>query len=149
MFVTQMMRILSKARNQSRKIVENDKKFTDQSDGNENDKNDFQLGKSLTSSSAATGDTKETWGDEHYKPPWGWDPIPFPDDPSWVENNEINERLARERAISEGSSPPPKLPENNLFFGALITGLRTDANCERYEHEIDYRLWDIESSKSL
>ena len=75
MFVTKMMRILSlktkKARNQSRKIVENDKKFTDQSDGTENDKNDFQLGESLTSSSAATGAPKETWGDEHYKPPWG------------------------------------------------------------------------------
>ncbi len=33
--------IAKKARNQSRKIVENDKKFTDQSDGTENDKNIF------------------------------------------------------------------------------------------------------------
>ncbi len=93
----------------------------------ENDKNNFQIAESLTFSSEATGDPKETWGDEHYKPPWGWDPILFPDDPSWTENNEINERLARERAISGGSSPPPKLPENNLFSGALITEFRTDA----------------------
>jgi hypothetical protein len=128
-FVTQMMRFIAKkARNQSKETVENDKNFTDQSDGTENDKNNFQQGESLTSSSEATGDQKETWGDEHYKPPWGWDPISFPEDPSWAENNEINERLARERAISGGSSPPPKLPENNLFFGALITGLRTAAN---------------------
>ncbi len=55
--------IAKKARNQSRKIVENDKKFTDQSDGTENDKNIFSQGETLTSSSAATGDTKETWGD--------------------------------------------------------------------------------------
>jgi len=52
--------IAKKARNQSRKIVENDKKFTDQSDGTENDKNNFQQGVSLTSSSEATGDQKET-----------------------------------------------------------------------------------------
>jgi hypothetical protein len=120
--------IVKKARNQSREIVENNKKSTDQSNGTENDKNDFQLGESLTSSSEATGNPKETWGDENYKPPWGWDPIPFPEDPSWAENNEINERLAREQAISGGSSPPPKLSENNLFSGALITGLRTVAN---------------------
>jgi hypothetical protein len=120
--------IIRKARNQSRKIVENDKKFTDQSNGTENNKNDFQLGESLTSSSEATGNPKETWGDENYKPPWGWDPIPFPEDLSWVENNEINEQLARERAISGGSYPPPKLPENNIFSGALITGSRTAAN---------------------
>jgi hypothetical protein len=72
--------IAKKARNQSRKIVENDKKFTEQSDGTENDKNMFSQGETLTSSSEATGDQKETWG----------------------ENNEINERLARERAISGG-----------------------------------------------
>jgi hypothetical protein len=120
--------IAKKARNQSREIVDNNIKFTDQSNGTENDKNNFQLGESLTSSSEATGDPKETWGDEHYKPPWGWDPIPFPEDPSWAKNNEINERLTRERAISGGSSPPLKLPENNLFSGALITGLRIAAN---------------------
>jgi hypothetical protein len=97
--------IAKKACSQSKEIVENDKKSTDQSNGTENDKNDF-----------------------HYKPPWGWDPIPFPEDPSWAENNEINERLARERVISGRSSPPPKLPKNNLFSGALTTGLRTDAN---------------------
>jgi hypothetical protein len=102
--------IAKKVRSQSREIVENDKKFTDQPNGTENDKNEFQLGESLTFSSEAKGDPKETWGDEHYKPPWGWDPIPFPEDLSWAENNEINERLARERAISGGSSLPPKLP---------------------------------------
>jgi hypothetical protein len=112
---------------QSREIVENDKKTIHQSHVTENDKNYFQLAESLTSSSETTGDPKETWGDEHYKLPCGWDPIPFPDDPSWAENNEINEQLARERAISGGSSPPPKLPENNRFSGALITELRTDA----------------------
>jgi hypothetical protein len=42
-------------------------------------------------------------------------PETFPDDSSWGENNETNERLARERAISGGSSPPPKLAENNLY----------------------------------
>jgi hypothetical protein len=80
----------------------------------------LKLAESLTSSSEATGNPKDTWGDEHYKPPWGLDPISFPDDPSWAENNEINERLAREQAISGGYSPPPKLPENNLFSGALV-----------------------------
>jgi hypothetical protein len=94
------------ARSQSREIAKNDKKTIHQSHVNENDKNDFQLTESLTSSSEATGDPKETWGDEHYKPPWGWDPIPLPDDSSWAENNEINERLARERAISGGYSTP-------------------------------------------
>jgi hypothetical protein len=129
-FATQMMMILSLKRHAANQgKVENDKKFIHQSNKTGNNKNDFQLAESLTSSSEATGDPKETWADEHYKPPWGWDPIPFPEDPSWAENNEINERLARERAISGGSStPPPKLPENNLFSGALITGLRTAAN---------------------
>jgi hypothetical protein len=58
--------IAKKARSQSREIVENNKKSTDQSNGTENDKNDFQLGESLTFSSEAKGDPKETWGDEHY-----------------------------------------------------------------------------------
>jgi hypothetical protein len=52
--------IAKKARSQSREIVENDKKSADQSNGTENDKNDFQLGESLTSSSEAKGDPKET-----------------------------------------------------------------------------------------
>ncbi len=52
--------IVKKARNQSRKIVENDKKLTDPSNGTENDKNDFRLGESLTSSIEATGNPKET-----------------------------------------------------------------------------------------
>ena len=107
--------IVKKARNQSREIVENNKKSTDQSNGTENDKNDFQLGKSLTSSSEATGNPKETWGDENYKPPWGWDPIPFPEDPSWAENNEISERLARQREINGGSSLPPNFPQRTSF----------------------------------
>ncbi len=38
----------------------------------------------LTSSSEDTETQKETWGAEHYKPPWGWNPIPFPDDTSWA-----------------------------------------------------------------
>ncbi len=29
------------------------------------------------------------------------------------------------------------------------TNTNTNTNCERYEHEIDYGLWDIGSSKSL
>ncbi len=61
--------IVKRARSQSREIVENDKKTIHQSHVTENDKNDFQLAESLTSSSEATGDPKETWGDEHYKPP--------------------------------------------------------------------------------
>ncbi len=102
-FFVGSLTIVKKALNQSREIVENDKNFNDQSNGTENDKNDFQLGEFLTSSSEATGNPKETWGDENYKPPWGWDPIPFPEDPSWAENNEINERLARVKDIKRES----------------------------------------------
>jgi hypothetical protein len=58
----------------------------------------------------------------------GLEPIPFPDDISWAENYETNKRLERETEISKGSSPPPKLPENNLFSGSLVVGLRKDAN---------------------
>jgi hypothetical protein len=83
--------IVKKARSQSSEFVE---KVISQSHGTENDKTNKLLGESLISSSAATGDPKETWGDEHYKSPWGWDPIQFPDNPSWAGNNEINERLA-------------------------------------------------------
>jgi hypothetical protein len=53
--------IAKKARSQSREIVENDKKYTHQSNETGNNKNGFQLAESLTSSSEATGDPNETW----------------------------------------------------------------------------------------
>jgi hypothetical protein len=38
------------------------------------------------------------------------------------------------------------MSDEKWWFGLVA---RTFAKCERYEHEIDYRLWDIGSSKSL
>jgi hypothetical protein len=52
----------------------------------------------LISSSEDTETQKETWGAEDYKPPWGWNPIPFPDDTSHLLGRKSrNQQVIRTR----------------------------------------------------
>ncbi len=62
---------------------------------------------------------------------------------------EREESAGTEREESAGT-PYLAPPRQNFPFDS-IEELAEDMrhNCERYEHEIDYRLWDIGSSKSL
>jgi hypothetical protein len=59
------------------------------------------------------------WGEGTFKPTWGtWRTRPAPDpyDPSWGDATQRWERKEREKVITRGGSPPPKLePETNLF----------------------------------
>jgi hypothetical protein len=59
------------------------------------------------------------WGEGTFEPTWGtWRTRPAPDpyDPSWGETTQKWERKEREKVITRGGSPPPKLePETNLF----------------------------------
>jgi hypothetical protein len=59
------------------------------------------------------------WGEGTFEPTWGtWRTRPAPDpyDPSWGDTTQRWERKEREKVITRGGSPPPKLePETNLF----------------------------------
>jgi hypothetical protein len=58
-------------------------------------------------------------GEGKFEPTWGtWRTRPVPDhyDPSWGEAAQRWERTEREKFITRGGLPPPKLEqENNLF----------------------------------
>jgi hypothetical protein len=58
-------------------------------------------------------------GEGTFEPNWGrWRTRPAPDpfDPSWGDTTQRWERKEREKVITRGGSPPPKLePETNLF----------------------------------
>ncbi len=54
---------------------------------------------------------------------------------------------------SAGESDDKKRKASRSLSHATTPGQeeegQVEENCERYEHEIDYRLWDVGSSKSL
>ncbi len=47
------------------------------------------------------------------------------------------------------ASMTPTNEEGSSSIEPITWGRIESSKCERYEHEIDYRLWDIGSSKSL
>jgi hypothetical protein len=65
-----------------------------------------------------------TWGEDRFEPTWGrWRDRPIEtirEDKTWGEATQKWERNTRQKVITQGGSPPPKLrPEENLFVDDL------------------------------